>query len=133
MRVLGFVLALLTWMLASQVAWAEEGRWQALENNPACVVWNGNPHEQETVTWSGACANGKAQGRGTQVWRFVKDGERTESRYEGELKDGKFTGRGVYVWGASGNRYEGDHKDNKMHGHGVFVWADGARCPIRGT
>ncbi len=49
MRVLGFVLALLAWMLASQVAWAEEGRWQALENNPDCVVWDGDPLDEERV------------------------------------------------------------------------------------
>ncbi len=121
MRVLGSVLALLAWILAEQVALAEEGRWQALENNPACVVWNPNPQEQETVTWSGACANGKVQGRGTQVWRFVEDGEWKESRYEGGMKDGKFHGRGVYVW-ANGDRYEGDYKNGKEHGRGVYVW-----------
>ncbi len=62
MRVLGFVLALLAWMLAAQVALAEEGSWQRLDNNPGCAVWNPYPLGQETATWSGACGNGKAQG-----------------------------------------------------------------------
>ncbi len=76
MRVLGVVLALLAWTLAAQVVSADEhSSWQRLENNPGCVVWNPHPHEQETVTWSGACANGRAQGRGTVVWRNVEDGE----------------------------------------------------------
>ncbi len=118
---------LLTWTLAAQVALAEEGRWQALENNPACVVWNGDPLEQETVTWSGACANGKAQGRGTEVWRYFEDGEWKESKYEGGMKDGKKHGPGVYVW-ASGNRYEGDYKDDKLHGRGTYHFANGDEC-----
>ncbi len=125
MRVLGFVLALLAWTLVAQVAWAEESRWQALENNPDCVVWNANPQEEETVTWSGACANGKAQGHGTALWRSVEDGEWKEIRYEGDYKDGKRHGRGVYV-GANGDRYEGDWKDGKAHGRGVEMWADGS-------
>jgi len=95
MRVLGFVLALLAWTLAAEAAWAEEGRWQKLENNPGCVVWNPYPVEEEKVTWSGACANGKAQGRGTEVWRYVEDGEWKEVRYEGDYKNGKKDGHGV--------------------------------------
>ncbi len=52
MRVLGFLITLLAWMLASQLAFAEESRWQALENNPDCVVWNGEPQEIETVIYA---------------------------------------------------------------------------------
>lgn len=126
MRVLGSVLALLAWILASQVAWAEESRWQALENNPDCVVWNANPQEEETVTWSGACANGKAQGHGTALWRSVEDGEWKEIRYEGDYKDGNMYGRGSLVR-ANGDRYEGDFVDDYFHGRGVLVWANGDR------
>ncbi len=125
MRVLGFVLALLVWMLAATVALAEEGRWQKLENNPACVVWNDNPQEQETVTWSGACANGKAHGRGTEVWRHVEDGEWQEARYEGGMKDGKRDGRGKST--SENGVYEGDWKDSKANGRGIWVEANGDR------
>ena len=125
MRVLSFVLALLAWMLAATAAWAEEGRWQKLENNPGCVVWNPYPVEEEKVTWSGACANSKAQGRGTEVWRYVEDGEWKEARYEGGMKDGKRDGRGKFTdeYGV----YEGDFKDDEFNGHGVFVGANGGR------
>ena len=150
MRVLGVVLALLAWMLAATVALAEEPRWQKLENNPDCVVWIDNPQEQETVTWSGTCANGKAEGHGTAVSRYVEDGEWKEDRYEGGMKDGKINGRGVYGWAdgdryegnsedgkpngrgvfelANGDRYEGDFKDCVQHGRGIYVWADGVKC-----
>ncbi len=126
----------------------EHSRWQKLENNPACVVWNLYPEEQEMVTWNGACANGKAQGHGTLMWRYVEDGEWKDFRYEGDFKDGKRDGRGkskseygVYdgdwkdskangrgIWvEANGNRYEGEFKGDKFHGRGVMVWADGGR------
>ena len=65
--------------------------------------------------------NGKAQGRGTQVWRYLEDEEWKESKYTGEMNDGKEHGRGVYVF-AGGNRYEGDYRDGKQHGRGVKVW-----------
>ncbi len=121
MRVLGFVLALLAWTLAATVAWAEEGRWQKLENNPGCFVWNAYPQPNETVTWSGACVDRMAQGRGAQVWRYLEDKEWKESKYTGEMKDGKKHGYGVLMW-ADGGRYEGEWKDGKEHGHGVMVW-----------
>ena len=105
-------------------ALAEEGRWQQLENNSSCSVWNANPNPSETVTWSGACANGKAQGRGTQVWRYLDDEEWKEQIYTGEMKDGKEHGRGIFVY-ASGNRYEGDFKDGNFDGRGVYVTASG--------
>ena len=123
------VVALVAWGSAAQAD--EQGRWQTLGNNPSCVVWNAEPQPSETVTWSGACANDKAQGRGTEVWRYLEDGEWKEDKYTGEMKDGKKHGRGVYVWGRdskwAGDRYEGDWKDGKVWGRGVYVWANGDR------
>ena len=93
--------------MAGVVQADEHRRWQALKNNPSCVVWNGDPQEQETVTWTGSCVSGKAQGRGVQVWRYWKDDEWEGGRYEGDMKGGKLEGRGTYSY-ISGNRYEGD-------------------------
>ncbi|MEE8212041.1 MAG: hypothetical protein V3T85_08980, partial [Acidiferrobacterales bacterium] len=74
-KVLGvLVAALVAWGSAAQAD--EHGRWQQLENNPSCVVWNAYTQLNLTVTWSGACASGKAQGRGIEVWRW-KDGKWT--------------------------------------------------------
>ncbi len=100
-RVLGVLaVALVAWALTATAAVAE-GRWQQLENDPSCSVWNAHPNPSETVTWSGACVNGKAQGRGAQVWRYSEDGEWKTEKYTGEMKDGKKHGRGVLV-GANG-------------------------------
>ena len=118
------VAALMAWGSTAQAE--EHGRWQELENNPSCSVWNAYPQSNETVTWSGACVNGKAEGDGREVWRHLEDGEWKEDVYEGELKDGKWHGHGVYEW-ADGGRYEGDWKDGMKHGRGVYVWASGAR------
>ena len=126
MRALCTVVVLVLALTLPAAVLAEEGRWQALENNPACVVWNSYPIYPDTVTWSGVCTDGKAHGRGTEVWQYVEDGEWKESRYEGWMRDGKRHGHGVIVW-ASGARYEGDWKDDKSHGHGVYESKDGAR------
>jgi hypothetical protein len=131
-RVLGvLVAALVAW---GSVAQADEHgvlgfdrRWQQLENNPSCAVWNPNPQPNESVTWSGACANAMAQGRGTSALRVLIEGEwKKKSEFTGEMKDGKKHGRGFLVW-ANGNSYEGNFKDGKQHGHGVYVKANGVR------
>ncbi len=89
-RVLGVLaVALVAWALTATAA-VVEGRWQQLENNPSCVVWNANPQSNETVTWSGACVNGKAQGRGAKVWRYLEDEEWKETKYTGDMKCGGF-------------------------------------------
>lgn len=111
-KILGVLVAALgAWGSAAQAD--EHGRWQQVENNPNCVVWNDYPQLNVTVTWSGACASGKAQGRGTKVLRSLIDGEWKENKYEGEMKDGKEHGRGVWV-GTSGSRYEGGFVDGKF-------------------
>jgi len=125
-KVLGMLVAALgAWGSAAQAD--EHGRWQALENNPSCSMWNAlPPHQNVTITWSGACVNGKAQGRGTKVLRALIDGDWKTAKYEGEMKEGKEHGRGVLVY-ADSARYEGDWKDGKWHGHGVRVFANGDR------
>src|SRR6267143_24691 len=88
-----------------------------------CKVWSSYPEPNATISWSGDCKNGLAQGVGVLQW--FKDGK-AHSRYEGEYRDGKLNGRGVYTW-VSGGRYEGELKDNKPNGRGVFTFADGDR------
>lgn len=83
----------------------------------------GTPKPGITVTWSGGCVNGFAEGSGTQVW--FKNGVET-SRYVGPMRAGARHGKGIYTW-KSGDRYEGDFADNKRTGKGVYTWPSGSR------
>lgn len=86
-----------------------------------CRVWNSNPEPGETMSWSGACQGGLAQGRGVLQW--FKDG-RPNGRYEGDYRDGKVNGRGVYTW-ASGTRFEGEFRDDRPDGPGTLTQPNG--------
>ena len=55
--------------------------WMELSNSPGCYVWNPNLQPDATATWTGECAEGLAQGRGTLKW--VWDGGKETSEYEG--------------------------------------------------
>lgn len=141
---LAWMAAVLAVLAGAANAQDEKGRWHPVENIPGCTVWNPNPQSGETVTWSGSCVAGKAEGQGTLTWRYREDGKEKEGRNTGTLAAGKFVGRntytdsdglrfegddngrGVMTW-ASGNRYEGDFRDGRFHGRGVFAWANGNR------
>ena len=117
-------------LVAALVAWGskaqadEHGHWLRLETiKPICHVWDANPAVNVKVTWSGACANGKAQGRGVLIWRSLL---LQENKTTGEMKDGRFDGHVVFVrW--NGERYEGEYKDGKRHGRGIYMWPNGDR------
>lgn len=99
------------------------------------------------MTWTGDCVNGRADGFGKRVWRYLKKGNWTESIYTGMMRDGKYNGYGVADWYAgkyigewkdgkqlrgllawnSGSTYEGEYKGYNKHGRGVWVSANGAR------
>ena len=66
--------------------------WMELSSHPGCYVWNPNPQPNETVTWTGQCAQGMAQGFGTTTWRY--DGG--ESVWTGRMVDGKMEGEWTY-------------------------------------
>ena len=106
-------------------AWAK-GRWQQVENKPDCAVWNGAPHPQETVTWTGPCANGKAHGYGVEVWKYQRDGKWMTSQFEGTKRNGKIHGRGKYTR-SNGTSYEGDFVNGTPHGRGLRIWVNGDR------
>jgi hypothetical protein len=107
-----------------------EGRWQQVENRTNCEVWNDYPQPKSTATWTGDCVEGKADGYGELIWRYLADGEWTQDNYTGTLRYGKEHGRGVYVLGSGSEwpgKYEGDWKDGEPHGRGVSAWVDGDR------
>ena len=92
--------------------------WLTAQNQP-CKVWNPYPKAGETLTWTGGCVDGKASGRGRQVWRGVYG----ESVYEGEFRYGKRHGRGIYTW-VNGQTYDGEWRNGKQHGHGTCTDAE---------
>lgn len=101
---------------------ASDGNW-ITDQRTKCRVWNPFPKPNESVTWSGACKNGLAQGHGTLEW--FEDGKST-SVDQGEWRDDERNGHGVYTYN-NGDRYEGEWRDDKPNGHGVLTDANGVR------
>ena len=95
--------------------------WIVVENQ-RCQVYNPFPQPSETVTWTGACVDGKGSGHGRLVWRYGLG----EDVYQGNLRAGKSAGYGTYVW-PNGDRYEGEWQDSRPHGRGVSIRSDGTR------
>ena len=93
-----------------------------------CAVWNSTPSaSRESVSWSGGCQNGLANGDGVLVWN---EGQRLAGRYVGPMEGGKAQGKGVLdYWIDSGYaHYEGDFHDSEMHGVGTIVLPNGDRA-----
>jgi hypothetical protein len=123
---------------------AQPKEWQP--DSKGCKVWNPNPQPNETITWSGGCVNGLAEGEGILVW--FKDGKQVsedkgtfragklegpgvstfpgQSRYEGDFVGFRRQGRGTMSFG-NGNRYEGDFEAGTFHGRGIYTFMNGDR------
>jgi hypothetical protein len=98
----------------------QAGGW-ITDASAGCRVWNPHPQPNESVHWSGACANGFAEGRGAAQWfhsnlPFESD--------EGEWRAGRQAGYGTQVWPSG--RYDGELASGEPHGHGVMI-VQGAR------
>ena len=93
--------------------------WKELANKPACYVFRSYYNPGVTETWSGACADGIAIGRGTVGW--------TSSRGSGEMTGtlirGKRHGRWVIRF-ANGSFFEGPYVNNKRHGKWVYRFSN---------
>jgi hypothetical protein len=137
-------------ILVAGSALAETGRpptqW-IIDPNTKCKIANAFPSAAETLTWSGPCKDGYADGRGVAQWFKAKkitakkyEGEMNGGfmngqgvftfangdRFEGTFKDGSLNGQGKATW-FNKNRYEGEWKDGYPNGTGTYVWADGKR------
>ena len=94
-------------------AHAEEA-WIADQNG--CKLANFVPKPGESVTWTGGCVDGFADGEGIENW-YV-NGERSWT-FTGTMKAGKAAGPGLQEW-SSGNRFQGDYVEGHRTGHGVL-------------
>ena len=95
--------------------------WKETANRRGCYVWDTYLRHDQTVTWSGVCANGIAAGRGTLVWtrQGKSGGEGT-----GTLARGKKHGRWVLRF-PNGVVAEGPYVNGKGQGRWVFRTASG--------
>ncbi len=86
-----------------------------------CKVANLSPKQGESVTWSGGCTKGLANGEGMLTW--FESGVKTEV-YEGTMVDGYAEGRGKLL--GAGSTYIGEFKQSRQHGRGRYEDADGS-------
>jgi hypothetical protein len=106
--------ALAAWLVVA-ASRAHAGAWIA-DAKSGCQVWDPNPQLEETVTWTGACANGHADGFGTVQW--LKSGVRIEAN-EGQWRDGRQTGKGAQIWPSG--RFDGEIADGLPNGEGILT------------
>jgi MORN repeat len=100
-------------MIAAQ--YARAGEWTT-DQTSGCQVWNPNPQLEESVTWSGTCTAGRAEGHGRVRWSRADSLIETD---EGEWHDGRQVGPGRQIWSAG--RYDGQIADGEPNGHGVLT------------
>lgn len=113
LRFLPFALA-----LCVNLAGAEDGY---IADKNGCKIANPSPKPKETVTWSGACKEGYADGQGAMQW--YDDGN-PGARYEGTLVHGVISGQGKLSL-SNGTTYEGGWLNGKQSGAGVLTTTDG--------
>jgi hypothetical protein len=99
-----------------------EGRWQI--SSDGCKVWNPAPVPNESVTWSGGCANGFGHGDGTEAW--FENGK-IGNVITGTMANGRFSGV-VTVRYPNGSVYKGKLSSSGRggpDGDGLFTSASG--------
>lgn len=103
---------------------AVAGEW-ARDRQTGCEIWHGHPNPPAgmTITWTGACEDGK--GAGTGVFDAVVDG-RSVARYEGRVAKGRATGPGSFT-NEAGDKYVGEFRNGRFEGDGVLMLTDGMR------
>jgi len=112
-----------------------------------CRVVNPQPQAVESITWSGSCRNGYAEGDGTVRWFSAG---RSNGMTSGMFKAGKLVGKGtitlpqaVYRADAgasrnvelrrgwpSGSRLDGEFLDNRLMGDGTMTLPGGQKVVV---
>lgn len=107
----------------------------ALTNQPECYFWNSDLQKDETVTWSGECSGGFAQGAGTLFW-YIPQGIYIPIGIEakGHLQKGKQYGHWIESLsrrsspadlGEAAGVKEGSYIHGKRHGNWVERYPEG--------
>ena len=106
--------------LASAYAAEDDG---FIQDQNRCLALNSFPKPNETLTWTGGCKNGFADGEGIQQW-FSNNAP--TGRYEGRMERGVYQGPGKYTQ-SNGRTFEGEYRQGKRHGKGVLTEPQGDR------
>jgi hypothetical protein len=107
---------------ASVLSAPAEDQTSWIADKRGCKVANTFPRAGETITWSGSCKDGFADGHGIVQW-FL-DGKE-DDRYEGDLKMGWAEGHGV-LSKSDGGKYSGEWKHSIQEGNGRYEAPDGS-------
>jgi hypothetical protein len=78
-------------------------------SHTGCKIWNPAPQPEESVTWSGGCKNGFAEGEGVLQW--FEQGK-PDAKFEGAYQGGKRNGYGILT-DAKGNREAGEWRNDE--------------------
>lgn len=103
-----YLLAPVVMLLAVSAAHAQAVKpaakpgWITASNKP-CKIWNPAPAPNESVTWSGPCENGFANGKGVLKWT---ENGKPDAVFEGTYYKGKRNGAGVITL-PDGQRQQG--------------------------
>ncbi len=101
--------------------------WLKVEEHDNCYIWIDDVEEEHTVTWSGQCQAGKAQGRGKDTREYVVGADTRTRNGIGSYLNGKRDGRWKIRW--SDDEYVGAeiglYVDGKRHGQWEIRWPDG--------
>jgi len=116
----GLLLAAAAFATAAVAAPEDDVQWIADKNG--CKVANPFPQPDESITWTGACKDGFADGEGVLTF-FL--GGREHSRYQGTLKQGWAEGKGA-LQHPDGSRYDGEWANSMENGIGRREWPDGS-------
>ena len=101
--------------------------WQAIAGQPGCYIWNPGLQPGSSVSWSGECGRGLAQGRGTFEWTW---GDESSETGTGFLVDAKTEGHWVIRVSPSGRVYEGSFADGEQVGTWIIREPDGTHREV---
>jgi hypothetical protein len=130
-------------LLAAAADESSTGQWL---KDGACSLYSAGAVAGDTVSWTGSCVDGYAEGVGTATFTHggqsqvftasfqhgvIPDGHVITRwgagwSYDGETVGGRFQGAGILTTDAS-DRFEGQWADGKMIGFGVLRRANGER------
>ena len=111
------VITILCSLQSLPAASAAEG-WLA-DPKTACQAWIPDVDRATSISWSGKCQNGKANGGGILQW-FDATGQKT-GEFIGYCSDGKMHGNGVLTF-HKGDRYTGQFTDGRIEGRGMLFF-----------